>query len=171
MRAADYRSPAVRKAWDDEAKRRTEVIRACKDVKPVVTYDDAWRGQAECRGADPTLFYPGERPNGRPKGWRPVDYETDDLQQARQTCLSCPVRGECLGDALTYRERFGVRAGLTPAERRPFAQTWETFICRRCSIIFDGGPSERGRIRNYCDACRIEVVVATKAESRLRCTA
>jgi len=164
MKAVNYRSPDVRAAWDAEQKKRAAVIRACKDVTPVATFSDDWRDHAECRGADPTLFYPKERMNGRRRNGSYASSETEDTQQARQVCLTCPVRGECLGDALTQRERWGIRGGLTAPERRPFGAKWETFLCRRCSTIFDGGPAERGRIRNYCEGCRVEVVQASKAE-------
>jgi hypothetical protein len=166
MKAVNYRSPDVRKAWEAEQKKRAEVIRACKDVTPVATFNDDWRDQAECRGADPTLFYPKERMNGRRRNGSYSASETVDTQEARQVCLTCPVRGECLGDALTQRERFGIRGGLTPAERRPFAATWETFSCRGCGDVFHGGPVAHNKVRNFCDACRVTNRQEAVAKSR-----
>jgi WhiB family redox-sensing transcriptional regulator len=38
---------------------------------------------------------------------------------ARRICATCPVRTDCLRDALEHRDiAFGVRGGLTPTQRR-----------------------------------------------------
>ncbi len=39
-------------------------------------------------------------------------------RSAREVCLRCPVRVECLIDALDHRIAFGVWGGLTERERR-----------------------------------------------------
>lgn len=39
-------------------------------------------------------------------------------RQARSVCASCPVRLECLADALDGRAEFGVWGGMTERERR-----------------------------------------------------
>jgi WhiB family redox-sensing transcriptional regulator len=63
-----------------------------------------WRDQALCRETDPEAFFPE-------KGQSPT--------AARQVCAGCPVRTECLADALTRRDvTFGVLGGMTPRERR-----------------------------------------------------
>jgi len=67
--------------------------------------DDDWWLRAACRGRDPEMFFTGER----------------DPRAARKICEGCPVRAECLQDVLkdeTDDRRFGVRAGLTPQERK-----------------------------------------------------
>jgi WhiB family redox-sensing transcriptional regulator len=69
-----------------------------------VTGNRGWRDDALCRQVDPELFFP--RVN------RPT------TAQAKQVCRRCPVRGECLAEALRRRERYGVWGGLTAAERR-----------------------------------------------------
>ena len=38
--------------------------------------------------------------------------------RATAVCLSCPVRTECLADALDNRIEFGVWGGMTERERR-----------------------------------------------------
>ena len=60
-----------------------------------------WFEQARCRGADDELF-----PEGK--------------QQKRATaiCVGCPVRAECLAEALDNRIEWGVWGGMTERERR-----------------------------------------------------
>lgn len=64
--------------------------------------DQTWAAQAACAGVDPdSLFVRGSA-----------------QRQARQVCLSCAVRLECLADALNSATMFGVWGGLTERERR-----------------------------------------------------
>jgi WhiB family redox-sensing transcriptional regulator len=79
----------------------------------------SWWDRAACRGAGVEVFFPGRG---------------NQLAPALAYCLVCPVRAECLSDALrqeagsTYQ--FGVRGGLraeerrrlTPRPRRPLAR-------------------------------------------------
>lgn len=61
-----------------------------------------WTTRAACRGSDPdALFVQGAAQN-----------------RAKAVCLGCPVRAECLADALDNRVEFGVWGGLTERERR-----------------------------------------------------
>jgi WhiB family redox-sensing transcriptional regulator len=64
--------------------------------------DQRWRDAALCREVDPELWYPeiGEMPH-----------------DAKQICSLCPVRAECLAEALRRREPHGVWGGLTTNER------------------------------------------------------
>ncbi|MDQ4445404.1 WhiB family transcriptional regulator [Bifidobacterium longum] len=41
---------------------------------------------------------------------------------AKQACLSCPVRAECLRQALETGEQYGIWGGMTPEERRDLAR-------------------------------------------------
>jgi hypothetical protein len=65
----------------------------------------AWHDQAACRGVGPDVFFPE----------RGGDYDA-----ARAFCARCPVIGECRDDVLATEgsHRHGVRADMTPAERR-----------------------------------------------------
>ena len=65
----------------------------------------AWRRRAACarRGVDPELFFPE-------KGGR--------VEPAKRICARCPVRDDCLADAIATRDEFGIRGGTTPGERR-----------------------------------------------------
>lgn len=74
-----------------------------------------WRKDALCARPDMTplrdLFFPlpGEKAKSR---------------QAKQICAACPVRNECLDDALNveggcgHEKRHGIRGGLSPDGRR-----------------------------------------------------
>jgi WhiB family redox-sensing transcriptional regulator len=54
--------------------------------------------------------------------------------RAKTVCRSCPVRTECLADALDNRVEFGVWGGLTERERRallrrrPNVQSWQKLL-------------------------------------------
>lgn len=61
-----------------------------------------WTTRAACRGTDPdALFVAGAAQN-----------------RAKAVCVGCPVRTECLADALDNRIEFGVWGGMTERERR-----------------------------------------------------
>lgn len=70
-----------------------------------------WRALAACRDADPELFYPvGDGWAGQGNARR--------AEQARAVCAVCPVRAECLADALERGDVFAVLGGTLPDERR-----------------------------------------------------
>ena len=61
-----------------------------------------WTARSACRSSDPDeLFVTGAAQN-----------------RAKLVCLACPVRTECLADALDNRVEFGVWGGMTERERR-----------------------------------------------------
>ncbi len=61
-----------------------------------------WTVVAACRGKDPDeLFVKGAAQN-----------------RAKTVCNGCPVRTECLADALDNRVEYGVWGGMTERERR-----------------------------------------------------
>ncbi|HEX8001743.1 MAG TPA: WhiB family transcriptional regulator [Mycobacteriales bacterium] len=77
-----------------------------------------WTTRAACRTNDPDeLFVQGAAQN-----------------RAKQVCLGCPVRAECLADALDHRVEFGVWGGMTERERRallrrrPDVRSWKTLL-------------------------------------------
>lgn len=55
-------------------------------------------------------------------------------REARAVCFACPVRKECLADALDNRVRYGVWGGMTERDRRailrkmPFQESWRDVI-------------------------------------------
>jgi WhiB family redox-sensing transcriptional regulator len=77
-----------------------------------------WVSRAACRGVDPdTLFVQGSAQN-----------------RAKRVCAGCPVRTECLADALDNRMEFGVWGGMTERERRallrrrPDVRSWRALF-------------------------------------------
>ncbi|WP_052442676.1 WhiB family transcriptional regulator [Streptacidiphilus neutrinimicus] len=76
--------------------------------------DITWKVDAACAGhPEPDMFYP--------------DAKAVDVQaEAKRVCAVCPVRAECLLDALALAETQGVRGGLTQQERRPWHRRAKT---------------------------------------------
>ena len=62
-----------------------------------------WQDRALCAQTDPEAFFPEKGGSTR---------------EAKQVCLSCEVRSECLEYALANDERFGIWGGLSERERR-----------------------------------------------------
>lgn len=62
-----------------------------------------WMNHAACRGTDPEAYFPE-------KGQSTAD--------AKKVCSGCPVRAECLLDALDRRDAWGIWGGLSVNERR-----------------------------------------------------
>src|SRR5919201_1337428 len=61
-----------------------------------------WRVNASCQDDDPDgLFVRGA-----------------EQRKAKVVCIACPVRTECLAEALDNRIEFGVWGGMTERERR-----------------------------------------------------
>lgn len=69
-------------------------------------YAGDWREQAECRDADPEIFFPlGDI-------WQP-----GEATAAKAICWGCPVSQECLTFALASGDAWSVAGGMTPVER------------------------------------------------------
>jgi transcription factor whiB len=70
--------------------------------KKMTTTDQTWAVRAACADVDPDqLFGKGA-----------------EQRDIRPVCFSCPVRMECLAEALDSDSSFGVWGGLTERERR-----------------------------------------------------
>ncbi len=66
--------------------------------------DRRWRDRALCAETDPEAFFPEAGASAA---------------VARRVCAACPVRTECLTDALNRHDvSYGVLGGLTPNQRR-----------------------------------------------------
>lgn len=82
------------------------------------TWTDDWTSVAACRSSDPdALFVQGAAQH-----------------QAKVVCQGCPVRTECLAEALDQRMEFGVWGGMTERERRallrrrPTVTSWRALL-------------------------------------------
>jgi WhiB family redox-sensing transcriptional regulator len=64
--------------------------------------------QPLCRQFDPELWFP--------VGHGPAALR--DTAQAKQVCGLCPIRWECLQDALAHATPYGIWGGQTEEERR-----------------------------------------------------
>ena len=85
-----------------------------------------WRINASCRDEEPDqLFVRGA-----------------EQRKAKLVCLGCPVRMECLAEALDNRIEFGVWGGMTERERRallrrhPHVASWRK--------MFEAALKEKG---------------------------
>jgi WhiB family redox-sensing transcriptional regulator len=58
-----------------------------------------WWHQAACHGMDADLFHPVAR-------------DRRAAEEALKVCARCPVRSQCLDDAVAHGDRYGVRGGL-----------------------------------------------------------
>lgn len=64
----------------------------------------AWHDQALCTQTDPEIWFP---------------HRDEFIPEVRNTCAACPVKRECLADALATDDvHYGIRAGLTPRQRK-----------------------------------------------------
>lgn len=61
-----------------------------------------WGQDAACRSTDPEKLFA----------------EAAQQNRAKTVCVGCPVRTECLTEALDNRVEFGVWGGMTERERR-----------------------------------------------------
>jgi WhiB family redox-sensing transcriptional regulator len=83
-----------------------------------VTWNERWAEQAACRTARPDeLFVRGAEQN-----------------HAKRVCGDCPVRTECLAEALDNNIEWGVWGGMTERERRallrrrPNVTSWRSLL-------------------------------------------
>lgn len=96
----------------------------------------AWRARAACVDVDPEAFFPvGEA--------GPVFVA--QVAAAKAVCAGCPVRAECLADALVGLA-YGIAGGLTAEERRGLG------VGR--SVSAPGGPPVAGTQREVAEAGR-----------------
>jgi len=89
--------------------------------RALTTDDPNWASLGACVADDPDALFV----RGRAQ------------RQARLVCRSCPVRLDCLADALDNRTEFGVWGGMTERERRallnqhPNVRSWRAEIRRQ----------------------------------------
>ncbi len=87
-------------------------------LSPVTQWTQDWTARSACNTSNPDdLFVSGAAQN-----------------RAKAVCMGCPVRTECLSDALDNRVEFGVWGGMTERERRallrrrPDVSSWRRLL-------------------------------------------
>lgn len=77
---------------------------------PSLPHPPSWTERANCREANPALFYGTEH--------HPTLYEDEITYVRNHYCTPCPVRESCFRHALTHPEEHGIWAGTTSRERK-----------------------------------------------------
>jgi WhiB family redox-sensing transcriptional regulator len=113
--------------------------------RPNQTGNSEWAARGACRDVDPeSLFVAGAAQH-----------------QAKVICYTCPVRVDCLADALDSRTEFGVWGGLTERERRtllrrlPDVESWREFFSSPQRVI-EFGALEQRRLRSVPEHARAD---------------
>lgn len=92
-----------------------------------MSWIEDWAGSAACRGTRPdALFVKGAEQN-----------------RAKQMCANCPVRTECLAEALDNEIEWGVWGGMTERERRALLRRRPNVTSWR--LLLEAAQSEHGR--------------------------
>ncbi len=79
---------------------------------------DHWAVLAKCRNTNDVLFC-----------------ESSEQKQVREFCRGCPVRAQCLADALDNKIPWGIWGGMTERERRALLRrntdvdSWYGLLC------------------------------------------
>jgi len=74
-----------------------------------------WQDQANCDGLSSEVFFPSVELRPRATYWQRLRAAE---AEAKQVCLGCVVRTECLEMALAQRIDHGIFGGHNAAERR-----------------------------------------------------
>lgn len=84
-----------------------------------------WQDEALCAQADPESWYPE-------KG--------GSTTAAKRVCMECPVRAQCLNEALERQERFGIWGGLSERERRKLGRGTVVDVPVEITLQTGGSP-------------------------------
>lgn len=99
-----------------------------------------WPLRAKCRGMNDALF-----PEGK------------DQKRAKAVCMGCPVRPQCLAEALDNGIEWGVWGGMTERERRqllrqrPDVKSWAAVLGAALAEAEDGGYPDQTLARKLED--------------------
>lgn len=94
-------------------------------------------------------------------------FRSGSEDEAKAVCATCPVRPECLQDALDRKETSGIWGGLDPSERELLVDYGKTLTCGHCGRIkpvAEFGSDGKGGRRGDC----LECSAAAKREQRKR---
>ena len=113
------------------------------------TQNQRWYADADCRGVDVNTFFGGT-------AW-------SNQQATKKFCDRCPVRNDCLEDALQYPQidQYGIAGGLSAHERRKLliARNYEANggAHRVCTICGQALPEDAHHLQQvHSGACRQE---------------
>jgi WhiB family transcriptional regulator, redox-sensing transcriptional regulator len=78
---------------------------ATEVAQDLLLLDQNWRAFAKCATSDPDLFFA---------------VGAEEHRAAKEICLQCPVRRECLAYAMDVPIDHGIWGGMTERERRRY---------------------------------------------------
>lgn len=76
--------------------------------------EPGWQDNASCRDTDPSLFFPIGT----------TGPAIEQIESAREVCMSCPCQVACLEYALRTNQDSGVWGGASEEERRHLRRTY-----------------------------------------------
>lgn len=96
-----------------------------------------WRDDAKCAGVDTDLFYP---PRDKDL-YKPIADQAKSICRGRDGRPECPVRYECLWEAIDSDEEHGIWGGMSHRERNAAVRKWRQKYSHRKSLydyVLDG---------------------------------
>lgn len=111
----------------------------------------SWQGDAACKGMDVNMFFPEPGFNGNA-----------DAQKARAICATCPVKQQCLDDAIIYQYEQGIFGGMSQKERYVYLKQHPTRYRKEKTLKhgtkfayrWELQAVKEGIIERTCDKCR-----------------
>jgi len=97
-----------------------------------------WRASAKCAGEDTDMFYP---PRDKEK-YKVIATQAKSICNGGAGTSACPVRKECLWDAVQRDEPHGIWGGMSHRERNALVRKWEKKYASEMSLkdfIMKGG--------------------------------
>lgn len=113
-------------------------------VAPFPEHDPDWMVHANCKGKDSSVFF--------------FD-DTSPNHEARQLCINCPVRIDCLEYATKHEKDWGVWAGVTARVRltlrrlmlRTQSKTVVELLATHSDVVLKEYPAPRRTYRRNPD--------------------
>ncbi len=90
-----------------------------------------WKDKTACGPDDLSLFFSNK---------------DESIALAKQICSWCPVMDECLADAMSRREQYGIWGGLTEVERN--AYSIRLLLGKPVDSLLNNRPRERKHLAN-----------------------
>jgi WhiB family redox-sensing transcriptional regulator len=95
-------------AADAEGETVSEKVNESRSCQQAAQPRFNWRLSAACRDLDPDLFFPIGT----------AGPAVIQVAEAKQVCVTCPVRQSCLDWALRHYQDYGIWGGTTEVERQ-----------------------------------------------------